>query len=255
VNYANVYLVGAVSRCRKLFWVLFGLVTPFLIYAQQDEKFAVLAAGSETYSNVTVTTKKSKYIMITHAGGMATIKLKDLSKDTLRDLGYVVDPPPKAKSKPELLAEQVAADPRIKQLQETARTEIVERWQRLDPRVIQAVLAGVGLLYLFFCYCNMLICKKAGQQPGVLVWIPVLQTFPMLKAAGMSAWWFVLLIVPVTGIIVGILWCVKICKARAKPSWLAVCLLLPVTNLFAYLYLAFADGPKKDPSQERITFD
>jgi hypothetical protein len=135
-------------------------------------------------------------------------------------------------------------------MQEKFTQEAQERFRQLDPRLVQGALAVLGLLYLFFCYCSMLICKKTGQEPGVLVWIPIIQTFPLLKAAGMSAWWF--LLVPVATIC----WCVKICRARGKSSWLGLFLLLPVTNVFTYLYLAFADGGnEKEATPERITFD
>jgi uncharacterized membrane protein YhaH (DUF805 family) len=102
----------------------------------------------------------------------------------------------------------------------------------------------------------MLICKKIGQEPGVLVWIPILQVFPMLRAAGMSAWWFVALLLPVLSFVATILWCVKICRARGKSSWLGLLLLLPVTNLFTFLYLAFADGSdENEAAPGKITFD
>ena len=46
-----------------------------------DEQFPVLKAGSETYSNVTVTSVSATDIYFTHAGGMANAKLKNLSPD------------------------------------------------------------------------------------------------------------------------------------------------------------------------------
>jgi protein disulfide-isomerase len=46
-----------------------------------DEQFRVLKAGSETYSNVTVTSVSATDIYFTHAGGMANVKLKNLSPD------------------------------------------------------------------------------------------------------------------------------------------------------------------------------
>ena len=88
----------------------------------------------------------------------------------------------------------------------------------------------------------MLICRKTGNPPGVLVWVPVLQLFPMLRAAGMSGWWFLAYFVPLLNLVPPILWSLKIAKARGKSVWVGVLLLLPVTNLFAFLYLAFSDG-------------
>jgi thiol-disulfide isomerase/thioredoxin len=43
-----------------------------------EEQFATLKVGSETYSEVTVTTVTKTAIYFTHSGGMGTVKLKDL---------------------------------------------------------------------------------------------------------------------------------------------------------------------------------
>jgi hypothetical protein len=112
----------------------------------------------------------------------------------------------------------------------------------LGPQVIFAVLAAAALLYLFSCYCLKLICEKAGGEAGLLVWLPVLQIFPMLRAAGMSPWWFLGFCLPGINLIAQIVWSVKISEARGKTIWTALCLILPVTNIFAFLYLAFSAG-------------
>ena len=104
-------------------------------------------------------------------------------------------------------------------------------------------------VYLFYCYCCILICRKAGHPPGVLVWLPLLKLLPMLRAAGMSRWWFLAFFVPVLNLVPAILWCFKIAKARGKSVWIGVLLLFPVTNLFAFLYLAFSDGAADDVDQ------
>jgi hypothetical protein len=90
--------------------------------------------------------------------------------------------------------------------------------------------------------------EKAGEDAGFLVWLPVFQVFPMLRGAGMSAWWVLAFFVPILNIVASILWCFKIVEARGKSVWIAICLLLPVTNFFAFLYLAFSNGeaPRAD---------
>src|SRR5258708_3901380 len=91
------------------------LLAPSLVRAQ--ETMAVLEAGSQTYSNVTVTSKTPRYIIVSHAQGLSSIKLKDLSEDVLKQLGYEVAPPV-AKPKPRFLAPKLALVPRIKEMQE-----------------------------------------------------------------------------------------------------------------------------------------
>src|SRR5206468_9109059 len=132
-------------------------------------------------------------------------------------------------------------DPRIKEMQEKITQEVQDRFHQLDQSSLRSALACLATLYLFFCYSSMLLCKKTGKEPGILVWIPIFQFVPLLKAAGMSAWWFVLCLclLPVVGLVAMICWSVKICQARRKSSWLALFLLLPVTSIFTFLYLAF----------------
>ena len=60
--------------------ILLTLLTGILA-ARADEKIAVLTAGSEVYSNVTVTSVSATDVYFTYAGGMANVKLKKLSPD------------------------------------------------------------------------------------------------------------------------------------------------------------------------------
>jgi hypothetical protein len=112
------------------------------------------------------------------------------------------------------------------------------------------VALGIALLvYLFYSYCCMLICLKTGNQPGVLVWLPVLQLLPLIRAAGMSGWWLLGYCVPVVNIVAQVLWCFNIAKARGKSVWVGALLLLPITSLFAFLYLAFSNGTSAEEEE------
>jgi thioredoxin-related protein len=53
-----------------------------------DEKLPVLEAGSEVYSNVTVTTVTATDIYFTYAGGMANVKLNQLDPALQKHFGY-----------------------------------------------------------------------------------------------------------------------------------------------------------------------
>lgn len=57
------------------------LAAGILTAAADDEKFPVLRAGNDVYTNVTVTSVSATDIYFTHAGGMANVKLKSLSPD------------------------------------------------------------------------------------------------------------------------------------------------------------------------------
>jgi hypothetical protein len=203
-----------------------------------------------------VTTKAKVYIFILHAGGMASIKVSEISPELQQQLGYAAAPASKSATnsaavwvKKEIAKIDV---PQVRNL-----TKQLRQW-RAHPPARLAAMAWIGskpnntvlgialliylLLYLFYSYCCMLICRKTGHPPGILVWLPFLKVFPMLRAAGMSGWWLLAFFVPLFNLVPLILWPLKIAKARGKSVWVGVLLLLPVINLFAFLYLAFSDG-------------
>jgi hypothetical protein len=250
-------------------WVWLGvmalLAVPSNASAASEERFDMLQIGSRTYRNVTVTTKARNYVFLMHSEGLANIKVADLSPEVAKKLGYGL---PAAKSGTKLgtnvaaFAKQTIGKletPQIKHIEQ----DLVNTWNDqsasarqhlppLTPTFLLGVAAGFVLLYLLYCYCCMLICRKAGHQPGALVWVPVLQAFPMLKAAGMSYWWFLAYFVPLLNLVAHILWCFKISDVRGKTPLIAVLLLLPVLNILAFFYLALSGGEGAEPvRQER----
>jgi hypothetical protein len=249
-------------------WVWLGVlasVLPFWSVRAAEEKFDVLQIGSQTYQNVTVTTKSKNYIFLMHSGGLANIKVADLPPDILAKL-Y---PERVAKPEPKPATAQITAfakqsltkleTPQVKGMEE----QLLKTWEEqsavaqahlppITPQFLLIVAASAAALYLFYCYCCMLICAKAGQKSGLLVWLPGLKLLPMLKAAGMSRWWFLAYFVPVLNLVAHILWCFKISDARGKNQVIAVALILPVTNILAFLYLAFSDAsPPPAPASEK----
>lgn len=100
----------------------------------------------------------------------------------------------------------------------------------------------VGLVaYVFFSYCFLLICRKAGKEPGILIWIPILQLIPMFQAAKLNPLYIIGLIVPILNIVVVVLLWWKLSEALGKPGWLGILMLVPLVNIGLILYLAFAD--------------
>lgn len=75
---------------------------------------------------------------------------------------------------------------------------------------------GVGF-YLFWCYCLKLIVEKMGGEPGILIWIPILQYIPLINAVGWETWKIVLLLIPLVNFVFGILLFLEILKKRNKP--------------------------------------
>jgi hypothetical protein len=247
--------------------VVLCLLQPLAASAEDEQKFDVLQIGPQTYRNVTVTTKSKNYIFIVHSAGMANLKVSELPDDVRIKLGY---PDPKQPvvqtNSASYWAKQTMAKlntPEVQDAEKQLKEKLAQALEgdqtaqarqvleSLTPKAMYITVGTAILIYLFYCYCCRSICQKAGQSPSPLVWLPILQTFPLLRAAGMSGWWFLAFFVPILNFIAGIMWAFKIAKARNKSFLVGVMLLLPVTNLLAFLYLAFSAGnqpaPRKSP--------
>ncbi|MCX6923631.1 MAG: DUF5684 domain-containing protein, partial [Verrucomicrobia bacterium] len=225
----------------------------------EEQRFDLLQIGTRRYTNVTVTTKTTNYIFIVHAAGMASLKVAELPLEVREKLGYVKRRPLAGTNSAVAWAKMEIAKLKVPQIKEL-KNQLNQRWgsekpikertvlgMKTYPFLLVASLFALAV-HLFQCYCCILICEKTGNEPGVLIWLPVLQLIPLLRAAGMSGWWFVAFFVPLLNLVAWILWSFNIAKARSKSIWVGVLLLLPLTSLFAFLYLAFSDGGA--PEQE-----
>lgn len=230
---------------------LAGLVLPAWGQTKSvDEKFPLLELGTAVYTNVTVTTVSPDTVCFMHSRGIGTAKVADLPDDAKERLGYKVA----VKSGGADFSAQMK-----KTFSNVDLSSVEKAWTDAaaknfsggaPPGTVIAIILGIFFaFYLFFCYCTKLICDKTGNPGGLLVWLPVLQWFPMFRAAGMSPLWFLGLLLPLVNTVTLIVWAVKITRARGKHGIIALLLILPVTNLFAYLYLAFSDGKPKDEEE------
>ena len=253
-------LLGALAG----FGLVVALVPVATTVAAAEQTFDMLQIGSRTYRNVTVTTKSKDYIFILHSAGMTNIKVAELSPELREKLGYAEPPKPKeSATNATAWAKQTLNKLETSQQLKTMEAQVVSTWRDyapmeklqlppLTPTLLWELVALAALLYFSHCYCCMLICQKAGQKPGFLVWLPVLQLFPLLRAAGMSAWWFLAWFVPLLNLLAYVLWCFNIAKARNKTAWVGLFLLLPVTSLLAFLYLALSGGVERKSDKRRI---
>ena len=106
--------------------------------------------------------------------------------------------------------------------------------------ILIALVVFVGF-YVFTCYCFKLICEKAGESPGALIWIPIVNIIPLLNVAKMPTWYIILFFIPLVNLIVGIIMWVKVCEARGKPGWLVIMIFIPLVNIAFVPYLAFSE--------------
>ena len=225
--------------------------------AAEELKFPLLKIGTQNFTNATVTTRNKDYVFILHAGGMANFKVATLSGEALETLGYT------AMTKSKTPTNSVATwakgtvanlqTDQVKALRASLLSQLptLPKFQKLGPAILCGVATVFLCSYFFFAYCSMLICRKAGTDPGVLVWIPVLQLVPMVRAAGMAPVWVLAFIIPLLNLIAHVVWSFKIAKARGKNALVAILLLLPLTNILAFIYLAFSEAAEPSPNGQK----
>ncbi|HTL54684.1 MAG TPA: hypothetical protein VL361_03360 [Candidatus Limnocylindrales bacterium] len=237
-------LATGMNLARAVSFVL--LLVSLQAFAANEQTLGVLQVGDHTYHNVRVRTKAKDYIFIVHSSGMTSIKVTQLPVEVRAELGYATDTVPA--SIPTSLAHQsVAMVEQVKSQSYQAwdRTGLGSKLQQLGtyPTVV-VVIAVLLMVHLFCSYCCMLICQKTGNNPGLLVWLPLLQAVPMLRAASMSIWWLGALFIPALNLLAWVVWCLRIVEARRKTIPLAILLLFPLTSWLAFLFLAFSEDSR-----------
>lgn len=220
-----------------------------------EQTFPLLKTRTGVYTNVTVTKMTRDWIFILHATGVCNVKAEDLPPDVRLKLGYDKPAPPedpKAKAAAAAKAspfkpfanfkmfdvKKFAADWQHKGPQELKSK--LDEMRAGNPTALYLILGIIAALHIFVSTCFWMICRKTHNSPGPLVWVPILQLIPLLRAANMPRIWFFGYFIPVINIIAQIVWSVKICKSRGKSPFVAFLLILPPTTPFAFLYLAFS---------------
>jgi len=227
-------------------------------FAQQV--LEILTLGDDTYTNVVVTSVNETDIYIKHDGGVANLKVNQLPREAYRQLvgsnpRPAPDPKTKAVEKPVPAQKPEPIKTETKKTAPKTGTPAVEpekgttfdgqAWglPKIDLAQVEAFIRKHAItigatflgLSLYFSICLFYICKKVEVPGGFLVWIPIFQIIPMLWAAGLSGWLFILCLVPYFNVVVLIYATVQLCNARGKSGW---CVLM---GPFLFLYLAFAE--------------
>lgn len=109
--------------------------------------------------------------------------------------------------------------------------------------IIMFLVLGLVFLavHIFLSFCMKKVCEKVGKDPGIMIWIPILQIFPLMEVAGMETWKFFLIFIPfVGGLIFGVMLILGLAKARNKNP--AILFALAVfCNIAFWPYLAFSE--------------
>jgi len=240
--------------------LLAAFLIPFSSAAVADLQLLVLKTKTGTFTNVTVMNRSATDIYISHSQGIGNVKISTIEDDdVLRALGLKVEPRAAERSSSTNSPGMIAlSDAKAKLRSIPAAAPLLAKLESLisvppPPKILAYAGATLFVIYLFFCFCLKLICRKAGSDPGPLVWLPVFQMIPTFRAAGMSGWWFVAGLIPVLNLLAGLLWCFKIVQARGKGVLVTIALLLPITNLLAFLYLAFSSAVEMEEELPKIS--
>jgi len=230
-------------------WVLVGVsliwIAPAAIGA--DEAITLLQTGKAEYKHVIVTDGDESNIYIRHDQGLANVKIGDLPPGVQQSLGYATAKEDVSSQASRILRRVGKFAPfKIARSPGGATVKVGDFEIQLTSADIIGIAVGAAVAYVIFCSCSVLLCRKTGKEPGLLIWIPILQMFPLLRAAGMSWRWSLTFFVPVLNLVAWMGWCVNIAISRRKSLWWALLLILPVTNVFAFVYLSLSsvDSPK-----------
>src|SRR5687767_8015326 len=98
-----------------------------------DYTFPSVTIAGSTYSNVTVMNKNRTHVFISHAKGMASFRVEELSRSMQKDLGYVVEP--EEKPRPSLTTLPTAlneVDPKYRAMQEELADQFANWLKTVD---------------------------------------------------------------------------------------------------------------------------
>ncbi|MDX1763966.1 MAG: DUF4124 domain-containing protein [bacterium] len=138
-------------------------------------------------------------------------------------------------------------------------------FQLMSAKMMTLAVAFVLSFHLFYSLALYLICRKLGVPQPWLAWIPTVNFVPTVRAAGLSLWWSLPLLVPLLSYIPGVithpilvllvfgvllfdlvfffvLWG-RICGNLWISQWWSLMILLPPLFVILIGYLAFKDEP------------
>jgi hypothetical protein len=215
-----------------------------------DRSFESITINGANYQNVTIYRQTATDVILKHDQGLTGLKVANLDNPTLRRLGYRVE----EADPPTATGHQTA----LKFLSGLINSGGFRQWSTFT--LIGLVVLTIGM-YIYTSYLFWLICVKTETRPGILVWLPFLQIFPLLRAARMSSLWVAALILIGAGtgyaaaqwpayavwadifsaiatLVLWSVWALRICQVRGKGIVTVILLLVPGMNYLALLYLA-----------------
>lgn len=126
----------------------------------------------------------------------------------------------------------------------------------MSSKIIKNILTGLIVLFVYKIFLRCVIYKKAKQHAWAVL-IPIYKDIVMLRICGMSAWWLLLLLVPVIGwLILGLVFVASrfmLAEGFGKNEWFGVglWLLWPIFESILVFsrktkYIGFEDEIEED---------
>jgi len=125
---------------------------------------------------------------------------------------------------------------------------VPEKPQQMPAAGVMAFVMGflmiifvmVVVLYVYFSLCLFLIAKKLNVPSPWTAWVPIVNIWTLLQAAGKPGWWVLLFFIPFVGFFVIIYVWMCITENLGRNKWLGLLILIPVISLVFMGVLAFS---------------
>ena len=103
------------------------------------------------------------------------------------------------------------------------------------------------LVYVYVVVCLYSIAEKLGRtEYGIMLFVPIMNLYFIVKIADLSAWWMILFFIPVVNYLLLAFCFMRITAFLGKSPWLGLAMVVPIVNLVLLGYLAFFDHEPKD---------
>ncbi len=111
--------------------------------------------------------------------------------------------------------------------------------------------------YVYFAFMQQRIAQKIGLYDCAWwAYVPILNTFLLIKMADKPTWWFVLLLIPVANVVTFFLLWMNAARACGHAPLWGFLTMVPVINLVSVYVMAFtrgAGGYEGEPSDSQGT--
>ena len=113
------------------------------------------------------------------------------------------------------------------------------------------ILVLFAVTYVYFSLCLYLIAKKLNVSAPWTAWVPIVNIWTILQAAGKPCWWVLLFFIPLVGLIVIVYVWMCIVENLGRNKWLGLLLLIPIVSLVYIGVLAFSKQEHQEESHEQ----